>query len=326
MHQPDSHSKLLKQLVCIVAAVTLLWLFADVRAKELEDRYPPILIRGNVDGDAVEVCVIRDPAITEASGIAISRQQPDAVWIHNDSGDLPRLFLVGLDGKTKAVVTVRGADPIDWEDMCSFELDGEKWLLVGDTGDNGCVRGISAPECQLRLLREPKIQEPEGNEPRQVTIDGFAIIEFRYPEGPRDCESVAVDTKTREILLLSKSDPLSCRLFRLPLSLKKGTSTAVAESIASLGVPYATAMDISPDCKRLAVVNMFSGAMIEREGEESWSDACRRPVTLLTLPKRIQGESACFTADGESLLLNSEKVNQPLWKVELGKTDSGEID
>ena len=213
---------------------------------------------------------------------------------------------------------------MDWEDMCSFELDGEKWLLIGDTGDNGHVRGQTAPGCQLLLLKEPKAGNSVGSEPGQIMTEAFATVEYNYPDGPQDCESLAVDTQNREILLLSKSDPVNCALFRLPLSLKAGKSTAVAESVASLGVPYATAMDISPDGKRLVVVNMFSGAMVERQGSEHWSDACRRPVTLLTLPKRAQGESVCFTLDGRSLLLNSEKRSQPLWRVDLEKTPSPE--
>ena len=324
MEQTNPLTNLMKQLIGSTAAIALLWLFAFLQATGLESSNRPTLIGVEVDGDAKSVCVISDPAINEASGIAISRQNPDAVWIHNDSGDLPRLFLVGFDGQTKAVVTVRDVVPMDWEDMCSFELDGEKWLLIGDIGDNGHVRGQSAPVCQLLLLKEPTAGRNDRSEPEQVAIEVFATLDYSYPDGPRDCESLAVDTTNREILLLSKSDPFNCALFRLPLSLKKGNSTVVVESIASLGVPYATAMDISPDGRRLVVVNMFSGAMVERQDPESWSDACRRPVTLLTLPKRKQGESVCFTADGGSLLLNSEKRKQPLWKIELEKSLHGQ--
>lgn len=307
----------MKKFIGSTAAIALLSLFAFLRARSLESSHRPTLIGAEVNGKAVSICVISDPAIDEASGIAISRQHSDAVWIHNDSGDLPRLFLVGFDGQTKAIVTVRDFVPMDWEDMCSFELDGEKWLLIGDIGDNGHVRGKSAAVCQLLLLKEPAAGKNDASEPQEITTEAFATVQYSYPEGPRDCESLAVDTTNREILLLSKSDPVNCALFRLPLSLKKGKSTVVAESIASLGVPYATAMDISADGKRLAVVNMFSGAMVDRQDAESWSDACRRPVTLLTLPQRKQGESVCFTADGGALLLNSEKTRQPLWKIQL---------
>ncbi len=98
----------------------------------------------SVDIEAVEVCTVEDPELNEASGLAMSLQHKDAVWIHNDSGDTARLFLVGLDGKTRAVVHLNQHKPLDWEDMCSLEIDGQAWLLIGDIGDNSRTRGTTA--------------------------------------------------------------------------------------------------------------------------------------------------------------------------------------
>ena len=64
-----------------------------------------------------EVAILRDKDIDEASGLAISYANPGHIWIHNDSGDKPDLFLVGTDGKTSAVVRIRDVEPYDWEDM-----------------------------------------------------------------------------------------------------------------------------------------------------------------------------------------------------------------
>ena len=64
---------------------------------------------------------------------------------------------------------------------------------------------------------------------------------------------------------------------------------------------------------------MFSGVMLTRNDaeQESWADACSKSITPLTLPIRKQGESVCFTADDNSLFLNSEGRSQPLWQVTL---------
>ncbi len=271
--------------------------------------------------DAEKVCLIHDPALLESSGIAISRHHPNAVWIHNDSGDTARLFLVGLDGRTLAIATVSETQPFDWEDLCSFEMAGEKWLLVGDIGDNLRARGKNTPVCRLLLLKEPKVEVESvaSPQPVEVSVDVVSVTEFSFPNGPEDCEALAVDTNRQEILLITKTNPLNCQLFQLPLSLKPGNHTIQAVPVAKLGVPWATAMDVSSDGLRLAVVNMFSGALIERENSESWSDACQRPVTVLTMPPRPQGESVCFELDGNALLLNSEGGQQPLWRVRLHK-------
>ncbi len=283
----------------------------------------PTSIGSEMDNEATEVCIISDAKIPEASGLAISRNHENSVWIHNDSGDGPRLFLVGLDGHVRAFVAIQGLTrPTDWEDMCSFELDGENWLLVGDIGDNGHVRGKDDSPCLLLLLKEPNLDasQLDARELTPIKDTVEASIEFTYPDGAINCESLAVDTVRREILLVSKTDPLTCRVFRLPLSLKPGKHTEKAESVANIGVPYATGMDVSPDGRRMAIINMFSGALINRAESESWSDACRKPVTVLTLPARAQGETVCFEADGQSILLNSEGVNQPLWRVSLENT------
>lgn len=275
-----------------------------------------MLIGTTSEAEPEQVCVVEDDQISEASGIAASRRQKDAVWLHNDSGDSARLFLVGLDGKTRAVVTLNVERPMDWEDMCSFEADGEKWLLIGDTGDNQRVRSTSERSCELLLIREPEIAKGEGG-PVVAQADVVSRIAFQFPDGPEDCESLAVDTQTKEILLLTKCAPQKCQLFRLPLSTKKGQQKLTAEPIASLAVPFATSMDVAVDNHSLVIVNMFSGALIRRATDESWAAACQKPITVLTLPAQPQCETVCFESNGVSVLVNSERTQQPLWRIKL---------
>ena len=275
--------------------------------------------------NGTQLCVVQDPQIQEASGIAASRTTENAVWMHNDSGDTPRLFLVDLNGTTRAIVHVTGVKATDWEDMCSFELDGESWLLIGDFGDNGNNRGKQTASCQLLLLREPKppaFDRKKGA--AETSVDVIRTITFEFPEGPQNCESLAVDTVSRTILMVTKTDPFHSALYSLPLTLTSGKERLKAVKLASLGVTYATAMDVSPDGHQLVVVDMFSGAMLTRSDpkSESWTDACRRPVTVLNLPRRKQGETVCFTADGKAILLNSEGMSQPLWRIEIPKPPS----
>ena len=136
-----------------ITLVSLLCSFADP-ATSMQGFFP-ILTASTYDMPPEQVCIVAERELTEASGLAISRRRDNAVWVHNDSGDTARLFLIQLDGKTRAVVTLKDTEPRDWEDMCSFQIDGEKWLLIADTGDNGQVRGESGAPCELLLLKEP---------------------------------------------------------------------------------------------------------------------------------------------------------------------------
>lgn len=265
-----------------------------------------------------ELCIVRDPQILESSGIAICRTVKNAVWMHNDSGDVPRLFLVGFDGATKAIVNVDGVKAMDWEDMCSFEMNGESWLLIGDIGDNARQRGAKNPPCQLLLIKEPRLRhEPDSSTAKEISVEVDRTIEFQFPDGPHDCESLAVDTGSRTILMVTKSSPLNCAMYSLPLRLDAGHEKVEAKRLAPVSAAFATAMDISPDGKQLAIVNMFNGVMLTRNDptKDSWNDPSAVITTPLTLPNRKQGESVCFTGNGNSLLLNSEGTSQPLWEL-----------
>ena len=262
---------------------------------------------------AESVCVIRDWNINEASGMACSLQQPECLWIHNDSGDEPRMFLVNRDGTTRGIVTLPDVTATDWEDMCAFRADERNWLLIADTGDNSRDRGQQRPGCQLLLVEEPQIQP--GTTVSQQQSRPTATVAFSYPEGPADCESIAVDVPGRQILLLTKAKPSAATLYRIPLQLQAGRQNHVAEKIRPLGIAWATGMDVTADGRRLAIVNPVSGAVFERQAGESWGDACGRSATILTLPARRQGETVCFEADGQSLLVSSEGRWQTLWRV-----------
>lgn len=266
-------------------------------------------------GSLQPLCVVEFDQINEASGLAISRKNENAVWIHNDSGDTPRLFLVGIDGVCRAIVTLPDAEAVDWEDMCSFEANGESWLLIGDIGDNDRKRSLSRNPCRLYLLKEPRIAP--GNGLPTTTWNVSAVVEFEYEDGPWNCEGLAVDTQLNRIVLLTKAAPHKCALFSMPLNLQDAKQTAVARRDVSLSVPFATGIDISPDGTSLAIATMLNGLEIRRTSGQSWADAVTQTTSpiVFALPPRRQGETICFDVTGKYLFLNSEGVAQPLWRM-----------
>lgn len=271
---------------------------------------------------AAQLCVVADKRISESSGIALSRRQPDAVWIHNDSGDRARLFLVGLDGQTRGVLLLSGVRAFDWEDMCAFTAEGTPWLLVGDVGDNSRSRALSGDKgpsqpCRLLLFPEPEMKGAADQE-----ADAVTIISFEYEDGPHNCESVAVDAERGEILLVSKTKLGTgdvTGVYMMPLTLAAGTVTATARRIGTLGIDMAMGMDITADGRRMAVLAPGDALCVERREGESWEEALKRPPRSVPLPERENGETLCFGRTRDELLLNSEHVGQPLWSVELPK-------
>lgn len=258
---------------------------------------------------------IRTPQISESSGIAVSYQNEDCLWVHNDSGDGPNLYLITETGALRAKVELADTRAFDWEDMSSFVVDGQPWLLIGDVGDNLKARGRRTPRCELLLVQERKI--PPANGLPTVTWPVHTRISFDYEDGEHNCEGVAVDSRRKEILLLTKATPAECGVYQLPLDLTAGTRQQTARKIASPFVLFATALDVSPDGRQLAIGTMLNGSLVRRKHNESWADAFRRPGRNIALPPRRQGETICFDRTARWLFVNSEGTNQPLWKVAL---------
>ncbi|RYD38226.1 MAG: hypothetical protein EOP87_01940, partial [Verrucomicrobiaceae bacterium] len=113
-------------------------------------------------------------AVAEASGLAVSSRDDAFMWIVNDSGAQADLHLFGKDGVDHGQVRVEGAVNVDWEDLCSFELDGKPYLLIADTGDNASRR----EDCGLYVVEEPRL--PKAGEKLSGTVKVAWKIPFRF--------------------------------------------------------------------------------------------------------------------------------------------------
>ncbi len=277
---------------------------------------PPWLLIAPIQLEAEQVCVIKDDELTECSGLAVSRTQRDAVWAHNDSGDEPRLFMIDSRGKTRMELRVKVKEIDDWEDMCSFELDGKNWLLVGDTGDNARIRQRRPPRTQLHLMEEPSINKKGIKKVKPVRT-----IKYKYPNAAHDCEGIAVDRASRKILLITKEvNPLRCSIFSVPLEPKDEKKVHTARLVAEIPVPIVTAFDISSDGRKMLIMTSRIAFVVQRKAGEDWEAAMKNSPLAVQLPRLRQGEAGCFSHNGEALLVSSEGKNPPLWKVPLPAT------
>ncbi len=275
----------------------------------------------DAEGNGVQG-VLLDAEMSEISGLAASRRHPGVLWMHDDGGNPARLFATDANGRRLATFTVEGVTKTDWEDMAAFELDGRQYLLVADTGDNGGLRR----SLQLHVFEEPAELE-------NARLAPAWSIAFRWPDGPLDCEAVAVDADAGQILLISKKRTPP-ELFSLPLR-PQGSGLQVAVARGRLaGVPapardlpgdapkrrryehQVTAADLSPDGRRLAVMTYRDLLVYTREGVEDWSRAVGRPPGIAPLPWLPQAEALGWRADGETLLATGEFIPAPLFRLQ----------
>ncbi len=267
------------------------------------------------------VCELRDQRITEASGLAASRRHPGRYYVHNDSGDTARVFLIDRDGRTCLTIVLTGATAVDFEDvaLAPGAAPGTFDVCVADCGDNLARRS----EIVIYRFPEPDLP-PNGDltaEPATLSVTP-AAFRWRYADGPADVEALAVDPLTGDAWLFTKRSDARTFVYRAAapwLASATLPRVAVVDLPAPTGLPgMVTAADIAPDGRRLAL-RTYAGGWEWRLPEDAPTDAFarifHRPPARLVLAAEAQGEALAYAADGRSLLTVSEGLHPTLFEV-----------
>ncbi|WP_193212577.1 hypothetical protein [Luteolibacter marinus] len=253
---------------------------------------------------------LQSPFIAEASGVAASVSRKDMLWFINDSGGTAEIHAAGSDGTSRGKTLIQGARNLDWEDLASFKLGGKPYLLIADTGDNTNKR----PDATLYVVPEPS--------PGALSVAPAWTLRFRYEDGPRDCESVAVDEKAAKVILISKRTRPPV-LYELPLR-PPSSDVQIARKIGTIARPLPkgrslnpfgrqpTGFDISPDGSLAAVVTYCGAFLFPRKPGESWDTAFSRDPVLLPGHNLSQAEAIAFDRDATALHVVSEGARPPL--------------
>lgn len=240
---------------------------------------------------------LKDKAITESSGLARSTYARGILYTHNDSGDSARVFAVAKSGKTRAVLRLKGASAVDWEDIAAGP---KRSIWVGDIGDNRRAR----KQIVVHRFTEPK-KLPRGG--RTVTV-ATKKYTFRYPDRARDAEALLVHPRTGRLFIVTKSASGSAGIYRAPKKLSR-TSTNKLTRIAD-APDRITAGTISRDGKT-RILGSYTHAYTYR-------GLTSRPA-VTPLPKRRQGESLEVNRRGTKILLGSEGVKSPVLEIPMTK-------
>lgn len=259
-----------------------------------------------------ELARIKDTEINEISGVASSYNNPGTFWVHNDSGDSPRIFLVDKSGNTLTVGTIANASANDWEDIASFELNGTSYLVIADIGDNASARS----QYSLYIIEEPK-PNTDGTYPSTFPI--LRRINFTYDTGAQNCESLAVDVQSGKIIMVSKTSYGGTQKIRyvhqLPLSVASGTVTEVAQKIQQFGTiaEATTGMDISNDGRYAIIHTVLDGNFeFTRNQNETWAEAFVKEPRRIGIPEDRGFEAICYGTNGVDLYLMKEGLNSPI--------------
>ncbi|NND58800.1 MAG: hypothetical protein HKN49_00885 [Gammaproteobacteria bacterium] len=267
---------------------------------------------------------LADPRLDETSGIAASQHNPQITWAINDSGHGPELYAVGHNGARRGVVRVVGTANVDWEDLDSFSIEGQPYLLIADTGDNASQRRYS----RLIIVAEP---EPDERGLYAGVVKPVLVIPFVFEDGPRDCEAVAVSTRDRQIILLAKRS-VPAPIYTLPLSLepmpgkiltavRRGTvnglrTISTRELLEAPLGPWRhqpTALTLNEERGELALMTYQNLYVYTRADERDWVETLTSRIPQVSAVELSQYESITWQ-DGGWLTI-PEGRNAPLLRL-----------
>jgi hypothetical protein len=239
-----------------------------------------------------------DTRIIESSGLASSAVHPGIVYTHNDNETAARIYAVDREGQTRAVYTLRGVTPRDWEGIAMGRSpSGAPAVFVGDIGDNF---GGAWPEIWVY-----RFGEQDTLSSRTLTATRFR---FKYEDGPRNAEALLIDPNENRIYVVSKESQDAGIYIAPPMDELSEDKVNTLRRIAP-APPTITDGAFSPDGRRL-VLRDYVHAYIYAEPDGD-------PLARIMLPIQPQGEAATFTRDGKSLLVGSEGVQSQVWQVPL---------
>lgn len=241
-------------------------------------------------GDPVVDRVIRDDQINESSGLTAGRRHRGVLYTHNDSGDGARIYAIGPDGATQAVLTLPDASARDWEDIAAGPNES---LWVADIGDNAGSR------TEIHLFRT---HEPATLRSQSLPSTRFRLV---YPDGSHDAEALLVRPNTGRVFIVSKQSS-GAAVYRAPKRLR---ADAVNRLTRVRSAPArVTAGDFAPDGERLVLRDQQRAYLYPRLFGQA---------RVIDLPDMPQGESAAFGASGRAMYFGSERVDSTVWRIPL---------
>lgn len=244
---------------------------------------------------------IQDKRLNEISGIVRSINNPGYFWVHNDSGDKARIFLISTEGKTVATLNINKAKNRDWEDITiGKDKKGKPYIFIGEIGDNNSRYKYKA----IYRLPEPKIKSLKKEQ--ILYADNVEVVYYQYEDGSRDAESIMFDPTDRNIYILSKRED-SINVYKIS-AFQKSNDTITVPRIISLPITKVTAADISSDGKNILIKNYDNVYYWYREKTETdLSKILEKRGTPLPYVRELQGEAISWNLDGSAYITVSEK-------------------
>ena len=243
---------------------------------------------------------IEHPDLNELSGIIVSRNNPKHFWVHNDSGDKARFFLIDSLGHLKKTIYLQGIVALDIEDIAWVELNGKSTIILADIGDNRAKR----ENVKLYVFEEPKLID-DNSKTDTLVKEKIETITLQYDGGAKDAEAIFVDPISKELYIISKREFKSA-LYKSDVFISQSKSSKLVKQL-EFPFSFITAADISMKGDQIICKNLTNIYYWFRREGESISESMKRTFFTMAYASEPQGEAVAFDVNTSSFFTVSER-------------------
>jgi hypothetical protein len=260
----------------------------------------------NLFMEAQALSELTSDKLDEVSGIAASVKNSGCLWVQNDSGNTPQIFLINKETRILMTCTLKGVMNRDWEDLTigPGPEPGKHYLYVADIGDN---LGMF-PTKFIYRFEEPSFDSTK----KALEIRDFQRITFRLPDNQaKDSETLLIDPKTTALYILSKED--TARLYKIEnRAVISRTDTLMAENVGSFPLHKIVAGSISPRGDEVLLKNTRRVFYWKNSDHKPLEEVLREKHSLIPYYVEPQGEAMTWAHDASGFYtLSEQKKNKP---------------
>jgi hypothetical protein len=245
--------------------------------------------------------------LIEVSGIVSGRKNKNVVYMHEDSGNRNVVFVFDTTGVFLGEIILVGVQNRDWEDIAigPGPKPGINYIYVGDIGDNRSGR----PHLFIHRFEEPSFTIDENN-PFRIEVDEFNTIKYEYPDGPRDAETLMIDPKTKDLIIVTKRE-VNVHVYQLPYPQRTDGNNATIFFRGKLPFRTIVGGDISPDGNEILIKDYGAIYHWVNEIDDPIATMFEQIPNSVEYVPEVQGESVGWTwrGDGYFTITETEKIN-----------------
>ncbi len=246
--------------------------------------------------------------ITEASGIAASEKYNGSVWVHNDSGNDPFIFLINQQAQLEKRFFLEGIENRDWEDMAIGPGPNteQPYIYLADIGDNLGVRDQKT----IYYFPEPDFIAEDPAQPD--TITNISTTHFKYPDGNHNAEALLINPQTRDLYVIIK-DSKAPTIYKLPADELQQNEQVTLQKCGNVEIELnnslalITAGEIGANGQEVLIKTYGKVYFWKRDNPQTnICELLRSTPKVLNYTPEPQGEAIAFTPDQNGYYTLSE--------------------